>query len=189
MFKKIESKKIKIGDQDYNYNLRRKRYAKYVRLTIEHDGTLSVTAPVTYPMFFIKKFLASRAIWLQKNLKKITDNPTILGIKHSEAQIKEYKKQARLLVEDRINYYNQFYNLEVRRISIRNQKSRWGSCSSKKYLNFNYRLALIDRDLADYIIVHELCHLAEMNHSRAFWKLVEHTIPDYKNRKKLLKKI
>ncbi|MCD4761024.1 M48 family metallopeptidase [bacterium] len=140
-------------------------------------------------MFFIKRFLLSRAIWLKKNIQKVIDNPTILGIKHSEADIKKYKQQARALVEERLNYFNQFYNLEVKRISIRNQKSRWGSCSSKKNLNFNYRLALLPAEIADYIIVHELCHLAEMNHSKAFWALVARTIPDYKNRQKLLKKI
>jgi len=79
--------------------------------------------------------------------------------------------------------------LEFKRVAIRNQKSRWGSCSSQKNLNFNYRLCLLPSDIAEYIIVHELCHLQEMNHSVKFWRLVEKTIPDYKFRQKRLKKI
>ncbi len=189
MFKKKENKKLNINGEDYPFTLRRKRYAKYVRLTIEHDGTLMVTAPVTYPMFLVKKFLMSRAQWLLKNLIKVKNNPNIFSIRHSDAQIKEYKKQTRLFVLDRLNYYNQYYNLEFRRVAIRNQKSRWGSCSSQKNLNFNYRLCLLPPDIAEYIIVHELCHLQEMNHSVKFWQLVEKTIPDYKFRQKRLKKI
>lgn len=189
MFTKKENKDIKIGERKYDYTLRRKRYAKYVRLTIEHDGTLSVTAPATYPMFLIKRFLNSRAIWIKTNLQKKKDSPTLLGIKHSQVEIKDYKKQARALVEDRLSYFNQFYGFEIKRISVRNQKSRWGSCSSKGNLNFNYRLALLPPALADYIVVHELCHLREMNHSRAFWDLVGRAIPDYKNKEKMLKKI
>lgn len=189
MFKKIEDKKINIDGEDYPFTLRRKSRARYVRLTIEHDGTLMVTAPITYPVFLVKKFLISRAKWLVNNLTKIKNNPNIFSIRHSSEQIKQYKKQTRVLVLDRLNYFNQFYNFHYNRISIRNQKSRWGSCSSQKNLNFNYRLCLLPIDAAEYIIVHELCHLQEMNHSVKFWQLVAQTIPDYKIRQKKLKKI
>jgi len=189
MFKKIEKRNISIAGQDYEYTLRRKARARYLRLSIEHDGSLTLTAPITYPVFLIKRFLTSRFDWIVKGLEKKLANPTILGIKHSDKEIKDYKKQARKLVEERLKYFNKHYNLKYNRIAIRNQKSRWGSCSSSKNLNFNYRLAIIPLALADYIIVHELCHLREMNHSRAFWSLVAEVIPDYKNRQKKLKKI
>ncbi|PLX24445.1 metal-dependent hydrolase [Candidatus Parcubacteria bacterium] len=185
-----ESKKsIDLEGQKYEYTLRRRPRVRYVRLTIEHDGSLVVTAPVTYPVFLIKKFLSSRFKWIYQAVEKVKTNPSIFGFKHSDRQIKEYKKSTRKLVEQRIAHFNQYYNFVFNRIAIRNQSSRWGSCSSSKNLNFNYRICLLPSELADYIIVHELCHLSEMNHSVKFWQLVERTIPEHKKLRKELKKI
>lgn len=92
----------------------------------------------------------------------------------------KYKKDAEVLVKERLEYFNQFYNFKWGRVAIRNQKTRWGSCSKKGNLNFNYKIALLTPLQADYIIVHELCHLKEFNHSKKFWDLVAQTIPDYK---------
>ncbi len=188
MIRKIQ-KSIELGGQKYDYTLRRKPRVRYVRLTIEHDGSLVVTAPITYPIFLIKKFIASRFKWLLQAVEKVKANPTIFSFRHSDKQIRAYKRQARKLVEERLAYFNQYYNFDFNRIAIRNQSSRWGSCSSYKNLNFNYRLCLLPSELADYIIVHELCHLSEMNHSVKFWDLVAWTIPDHKIRRKELKKI
>ena len=96
---------------------------------------------------------------------------------------------ARQLVRQRLEYYNQFYGFQYGRVSIKNQRSRWGSCSKQGNLNFNYRLVNLPSELADYIIVHELCHLKEMNHSARFWRLVVQVMPDYLTRRQKLKKI
>ncbi len=90
------------------------------------------------------------------------------------------KNQAYYIAKERLEYFNQFYNYKWNNIVIRNQKTRWGSCSRKGNLNFNYKIALITKEASDYIIVHELCHLGEFNHSKNFWDLVAKTIPDYK---------
>ena len=87
--------------------------------------------------------------------------------------------QARRFVENRINYFNKFYNFKMNRVAIKNQSTRWGSCSSKGNLNFNYKIIYLRPALADYLIVHELCHLGELNHSKRFWALVKKTISDY----------
>ncbi len=105
----------------------------------------------------------------------------------SKKAYSKYKEAARRLAKSRIKYYNTFYHFKVNRISIKNTKSRWGSCSKKGNLNFNYKIVLLPQDLADYVIVHELCHLGEFNHSKKFWKLVELTIPNYKNLKRKFK--
>ena len=89
------------------------------------------------------------------------------------------REQARRFVKNRIEYFNNFYNFKINRIAIKNQTTRWGSCSSKGNLNFNYKIIYLRPALADYLIVHELCHLGELNHSKNFWALVSKTIPDY----------
>jgi predicted metal-dependent hydrolase len=92
----------------------------------------------------------------------------------------EHKEAARALCHERLDHYNQHYQLKFNRVAIRNTRSRWGSCSSKKNLNFNYRILFLEPELQDYLIVHELCHLQEMNHAPQFWALVAEQIPDYK---------
>lgn len=90
------------------------------------------------------------------------------------------KEAARALIAERITHFNRHYQVPVRRIAIKNLKSRWGSCSRKGNLNFSYKLLFLSPDLRDYVIVHELCHLKEFNHRSKFWAYVAETIPDYK---------
>ena len=89
------------------------------------------------------------------------------------------REDARTLVYARIAHYNSYYNFNIGRIFIKNHKSRWGSCSKKGNLNFNYKIIYLPPELADYIIVHELCHLTHFNHSAKFWALVAHTTPNH----------
>ena len=100
----------------------------------------------------------------------------------------ERYNQAKVLILDRIKHYNSFYGFKINRIAIKNQKTRWGSCSSKGNLNFNYKIIFLRKELADYLIVHELCHLGQLNHSKKFWDLVEKTIPNFVELNKKLKK-
>jgi predicted metal-dependent hydrolase len=98
------------------------------------------------------------------------------------------KETARAIVHERISVFNQLYNFPIKKVFIRNQKTRWGSCSSRGNLNFNYRLAMLPPRLVDYVVVHELCHLGEFNHSKNFWALVQKTLPNYVELKAELKK-
>ena len=99
------------------------------------------------------------------------------------------KRQAHDIIINRINYFNERYQCRINRITVRNQRRRWGSCSRKGNLNFNYRIVRLPLSLVDYIVVHELCHLRELNHSRAFWQLVADTLPDFKERRSALRKV
>lgn len=98
------------------------------------------------------------------------------------------KKAARALVMERIEYFNRIFGFGFGRVAIRNQKTRWGSCSRKGNLNFNVKMLLLPQYLIDYIVVHELCHLKHLNHSKQFWELVAKVIPDYAARKNELRK-
>ena len=100
-----------------------------------------------------------------------------------------HKETARVFVQERIEIINAHYNHSFNRIAIRDQKTRWGSCSAKGNLNFNYRIQFLPLHLADYIVAHELCHLKEFNHGAGFWALVEEAIPEYRAHKAELQKV
>jgi len=102
----------------------------------------------------------------------------IMKINRRRFTIKK-REQARHFVENKLKQFNGFYNFKINRVAIKNQTTRWGSCSSMGNLNFNYKIMYLRPALADYLIVHELCHLGELNHSKRFWALVAKTIPAY----------
>ena len=98
----------------------------------------------------------------------------------TKKHFEKHKRAARELAARRLAHLNRAYRFSYRRIFIRNQRSRWGSCSERRNLSFNYKIILLPPALADYILVHELCHLEEFNHSPRFWALVERAIPDHR---------
>jgi predicted metal-dependent hydrolase len=99
----------------------------------------------------------------------------------------KHKETARELATRKVSYFNEFYKHRYNKIHIRNQKTRWGSCSKQGNLNFNYKILFLPEKASDYIIVHELCHLKEFNHSPKFWNLVAKKFPDYREIKRALR--
>jgi predicted metal-dependent hydrolase len=99
----------------------------------------------------------------------------------------KHKERARALAHARLAYFNAHYGFSWGRVAIKNHTSRWGSCSRKGNLNFSYQIALLPEALADYIIVHELCHLGEFNHSPRFWALVARACPNHKELRRALR--
>jgi predicted metal-dependent hydrolase len=104
----------------------------------------------------------------------------------SQRHYREHKAHAREVIVERLQYWNERIGVSYGRVCIRNQSSRWGSCSSIGNLNFNYRIAFLPTELLDYVIVHELCHRIEFNHSSIFWSHVESVLHDYQLRKDAL---
>lgn len=107
--------------------------------------------------------------------------------KQKEALEKRYRQAAREYFSSRVSFYAKILQVTFSSITIRNQKTRWGSCSSRGTLSFNWRLMLAPPRILDYVVVHELCHLIHMNHSADFWREVERILPDYKESRKWLK--
>jgi predicted metal-dependent hydrolase len=183
-------RRIKLQGEEIDYNLRKNRRAKRLRLTIYCDGSFAVSAPNRLNLATIENYILQKSDWVLSKLKifknKTTDN---IFSRNNPNDYFQLKKTALELAQKKVVEFNRYYNLSYCRISIRNQKTRWGSCSRKGNLNYNYKIALLPERLADYIIVHELCHLQEFNHSRRFWDLVAQTVPDYKQRRKEIKNI
>jgi predicted metal-dependent hydrolase len=135
--------------------------------------------------FLPERFIEKNRKWIFKNTEKLSK------IKKKNISQKDWKKNKEKylkIAQKKVEEFNKFYNFSYKNISIRDQKSRWGSCSEKGNLNFNYRVFLLPEKEMDYIIIHEICHLKEMNHSWRFWNLVVQKSPNYKCLRKNLKK-
>lgn len=170
-----------------DFSLRMSARARRIWLTISHDGDCVVTVPHRTNMHTLESFIKRKAAWIKKQLQYFKNTAGILVRKNTRADYLQNKERAREIANERLAHFNKSYNFEFRRVSIKNQKTRWGSCSKKGNLNFNYKIALLPEKLTDYIVVHELCHLGELNHSKRFWNLVAKTIPEHKSIRKELK--
>ena len=157
-----------------------------MRLVIYCDGSFVVTKPIWLSENTVEKFIIKKAAWVLSKLEYFKQFKSGPPVNDRESYLK-HKNNAREFINGRIDYFNGIYNLKYNKVSVKNQKTRWGSCSKKGNLNFNYKILLLPKHSADYIIVHELCHLKEFNHSQRFWNLVAETIPDYMTIKKELK--
>lgn len=170
-----------------SYTIKRYRNSKTLRLKIKADGTVLITAPYKLSQKYINAFVQEKSTWIQEKINLFASLPQP-DIKTKKDDYKKYKGEARAIVLKHIEKINMHYKFSFGRIAIKNQKTRWGSCSSKKNLNFNYKIVFLPEKLSEYIIAHELCHLREMNHGEKFWKLVEQTIPQYKKIQRELQK-
>lgn len=181
----MDIRTVKLNNQEITYELRLSRRARSVRLEIGPSG-LVVVKPWFISGLFMEQFIKRQETWLIKNLAKYGKAEALPLV--SKTDLVVVKKKAAKTLISRLEFFNQYYGFSYKSISIRGQKTRWGSCSRQGALNFNYRLIQLPEELLDYVAVHELCHLKEMNHSDRFWSLVSRTIPDYKNRRQALQK-
>ena len=156
------------------YQLIRSR-RKTLAIQITKDGVL-VRAPLKMPLTAINAFVKSKESWIRKSLS--AQMPQLPAFTPEE--LESLTRQAKQDIPQRAARYAPLLGVEYGRITIRCQKTRWGSCSGKKNLNFNCLLMLTPENVRDYVVIHELCHLLEMNHSKRFWALVERMMPDHK---------
>lgn len=181
-------KHIELHKRKVPYTLKVSSRAKRLRLAIYCDGAFVVTAPQSMNENVIEKFIIQKSQWIIDKLEYFKSFSSMVFMKSTKKHFGEHKEQALIVAENRIEHFNKIYKFSFNKINIKNQKTRWGSCSKRGNLNFNYKIALLPQRLSDYIIVHELCHLGEFNHSRKFWNLVAKAIPDYLEIRNELKK-
>lgn len=179
---------IQLNDRTVVYTLKMSLFAKRMRLTVRPGGELSVTIPHRTTRQRISAFLVEKAEWIREHIDEAQVGKPVLSERERRREFLASKVPARKLIRERIAYFNLFYGFSFGAVRIKNHSTKWGSCSSKGNLNFNYKIIFLPPHLVDYIIVHEVCHLQEMNHSKKFWLLVARTIPDYLLRRKELRR-
>ncbi len=170
------------------YKIKRSERAKNARLTVRGNGQVIITLPKSMRDWQAEKMVREKSDWILKSINTFARRKK-LPIDNDKRDYRLKKKTASDIIKKRVNYFSNKYGFKFNKITVRNQKSRWGSCSARGNLSFNYKLIYLSEKQRDYIIVHELCHLRELNHSKKFWRLVENIIPDYADTVKELKMI
>lgn len=159
---------------------------KTLAVQITKNGEVIVRAPFLVSRQSLERFLDEKKEWIEKHqesARKAEENRITITPRQREEGIERAKR----IFPRRISYYAERMKVTYGKVTLREQKTRWGSCSSKGNLNFNWKLVLLPERLLDYVVVHELAHRIEMNHSPEFWKIVEKELPDYRERRKELK--
>lgn len=170
-----------------NYELirsKRKTLAIYVR----PDGSIDVRAPLKLSKPYIDTFVQAKSKWIcetRDRLSKLQSQQKMIRLSFEEEN--EFKNKALAYFKSRCPIIADKMGVVYGKIKVNKAKTRWGSCNAKGDLSFTYRLIFAPEELIDYVIVHELAHLKEMNHSLRFWSIVENTMPDYKERRKELR--
>ena len=164
---------------------------KTLAIQINADLTVTVRAPRYALQRDIDRILKEKEPWIRKHTEKLKQQQVMTAEAGWKAftgeEIRGLTEQAREEIPKRVEHFAKIIGVDYGRITIRNQKTRWGSCSSKGNLNFNCLLMLAPPEIIDYVVVHELCHRKEMNHSKAFWHEVETVLPDYRTSVRWLK--
>lgn len=163
---------------------------KSLALQVKANGEVIVRAPYRTGKKHIERFVSDNSEWIQRAIKRAEKRKNNLPeYPESEPEIAALKALAKQVIPPKVEYYSALLGVKPERVSINRAKTRFGSCSAKNTLNFSCFLMLFDETAVDYVVVHELCHIKEKNHSPNFYALVASILPDYKQREKILKGI
>lgn len=179
---------LMLGLERIPYLLKRSQRARRLRLTMQPEGILVVTVPSKVPVEQIGALVAPYSTWILRHYLRQRSKPRhSLPAMGDLSAYKEHKAAAHAFVDQYLEMLRDKEALPPHRIQIKNHQSRWGSCSRRGGLNFNYRIVLLPFELAEYIIIHEVCHLFELNHSVRFWNHVARFLPDHEKRRTQLR--
>lgn len=170
------------------YIVRSSARARHARITVRRSGEVVAVRPLRMPLARFHAWVNSKKQWIERAVLRIQKHKPLTALPKGRQTYRAYRESARALVHEKIKELNAVYNHTYKTVRIKQHTSRWGSCSTKRNLNFNYQIIFLPENIVAYIVAHELCHLKEMNHSRVFWQLVARTVPDYKACRKALKR-
>ena len=153
---------------------------KTISIQIKADG-IYVRAPLRMSDAEIERFLDSKSKWIKKHLQMVAERKAAVNDlpPYTPEEIRDLAIKALQIIPERVKHYARIIGVDYGNITIRNQRTRWGSCSSKGNLNFNCLLMLLPDEIIDSVVVHELCHRKHMNHSPLFYAEVEKAFPNY----------
>ena len=172
-------KEINLYDRKIPYSIIKSSRAKRLRIAVYCNLDVVVTLPHQKPTSDAEVYLKEKAKWISEKLDYFRVAKG-LQIKDRPVSFEENKEDANKLILRIFKKYNKLYNFKYNKITVKNHQTKWGSCSKKGNLNFNYRIVFLPKRLAEYIVVHELCHLRDLSHGRRYWSLVERALPDYR---------
>ena len=160
---------------------------KTIAIQIRGDGQVIVRAPLRMSNAAIQQFIAQKEGWIARHLVSLQQRQVFSEPAFTAAELQQLANNAREDIARRVACFAPLVGVSHQRITIRAQKTRWGSCSAKGNLNFNCLLMLCPEAVRDYVVVHELCHRKELNHSTRFWNEVASVLPSYEEPRKWLK--
>jgi len=166
------------------YNIVRSK-RRTIALVLGPEAALTVRAPRSLPLDYIEKLVKEKSAWIIRKTREIQSRPKIKPAEFINQE--QYKKEAKQKIEERVNWYAQQMGVQYKTIKIGNAEKCLGSCSYQGNLSFSWRIILAPSQVLDYIVVHELAHLIEHNHSSRFWQKVEMFFPEYLQARKWLK--
>lgn len=184
-------KEIKTQHGTIAYTMKSVKWSKSVRLIVHGDGSLVLTKPLWVSMKRAEAFLQDKIEWIVEKIQTAKEQSKDALPRHgTKAEYDALRPRALQYVLGRVEEINrEFYGFSYKKVTVRNQKTRWGSCSKEGNLSFSYRILLLPPHCADYLIAHELCHLKEFNHSAKFWKLVAQASPKYRAIRREMKQL
>lgn len=163
---------------------------KSLALRVNAEGEIEVLAPKGCPKRDVDAFVLRSKDWIEKQRAKREASRARAeeqGVITTEEELHALSEKMIEALKTKLPHYAKLIGVTYGRVTVRNQRTKWGSCSAQGNLNFNVLLMLAPEDVLDYVVVHELCHRKHMDHSKDFWALVESVLPDYKKSRKWLK--
>lgn len=173
--------------ENIKYEVIRSR-RRTISLSISRQGEIVVRAPLAMPEKAVGEFVEKHSGWIEKNLSRMREAGQN-RIELTEADIERLRTEAGQYMKERTFYFADIMGVEPREIKITLARSRWGSCSARNTVCYSYKVMLLPKELIDYIIVHELAHITEKNHSKKFYDIIAGFMPDYRERESKIKEI
>lgn len=155
-------------------------------IEVKRDGSVVIRCPLWITEGEIGDLVERHREWILRHQREVMERLEKRPV-YTKEQVRELRQHARWMLAQKTWQWAQKMQVTYGSLTIRQQSTRWGSCSGNGNLNFNWQLVLVPEDLVDYVVVHELAHRREMNHSPRFWKIVEEQLPDYRERRKRLR--